>query len=609
MAAVEERTLKKMLKQYRHRDLAVREITDTILNYKDLRPVMDAYNFLDGSSRDLMSLAGTVPVCYRGSVYNIPVCLWLLDTYPYNPPICFVKPTSKMIIKTSRHVDSNGKIYLPYLHEWTFPRSGLCGFIQVMTGVFAEEMPVFSTSATHRPSLLARPPIRVKQGFPGISMQTEETLETESGSQNTETPEMQDIQQMTEDMRISWRNESSTRHSTKIKELLREPNIKIVDSLYFFKDEKYMIGFGGGSTQVYIGMRKDGIEVAIKLITKNPRNNKDFENELKLLQDLKLESKNIVRYMTFAEDKDFYYLANQLCEYDLVGYMDYLRQPEQKDRKETTLRRIVKEMLLGLQVLHRAGVVHRDIKPRNVLIDKEERARLADFGISRKLEEGKTTVYTDRAGTQGWEATEILEQFEQGSTELKTHYKRSSDIQVAGMLTYYILSDGKHPFGNGISREANILEGKRVCDDVKDGTATDLVDWMINKNQSERPNVDDVLNHPHFWDDKRIREVLHYLGNKEEVQEYKNYGCKEKLFETVQKYSEGKTFSDWKTKAPKTWTKIGKNLPNDLLGLLRHLRNALGHREKEFYEEKMIDEFPDFLISLHRLALEMGWEY
>ncbi|XP_043084597.1 serine/threonine-protein kinase/endoribonuclease IRE1-like isoform X2 [Puntigrus tetrazona] len=548
MAAVEERTLKKMLKQYRHRDLAVREITDTILNYKDLRPVMDAYNFLDGSSRDLMSLAGTVPVCYRGSVYNIPVCLWLLDTYPYNPPICFVKPTSKMIIKTSRHVDSNGKIYLPYLHEWTFPRSGLCGFIQVMTGVFAEEMPVFSTSATHRPSLLARPPIRVKQGFPGISMQTEETLETESGSQNTETPEMQDIQQMTEDMRISWRNESSTRHSTKIKELLREPNIKIVDSLYFFKDEKYMIGFGGGSTQVYIGMRKDGIEVAIKLITKNPRNNKDFENELKLLQDLKLESKNIVRYMTFAEDKDFYYLANQLCEYDLVGYMDYLRQPEQKDRKETTLRRIVKEMLLGLQVLHRAGVVHRDIKPRNVLIDKEERARLADFGISRKLEEGKTTVYTDRAGTQGWEATEILEQFEQGSTELKTHYKRSSDIQVAGMLTYYILSDGKHPFGNGISREANILEGKRVCDDVKDGTATDLVDWMINKNQSERPNVDDVLNHPHFWDDKRIREVLHYLGNKEEVQEYKNYGCKEKLFETVQKYSEGKTFSDWKTK-------------------------------------------------------------
>ncbi len=72
--------------------------------------------------------------------------------------------------------------------------------------------------------------------------------------------------------------------------------------------------------------------------------------------------------MTCAEDADFYYLANRLCEYDLVDYMEYLRQPEQKDRKMTTLRRIVKEMLLGLQVLHRAGVLHRDIKPRNVLM-------------------------------------------------------------------------------------------------------------------------------------------------------------------------------------------------------------------------------------------------
>ncbi|XP_058626131.1 serine/threonine-protein kinase/endoribonuclease ire-1-like isoform X2 [Onychostoma macrolepis] len=164
--------------------------------------------------------------------------------------------------------------------------------------------------------------------------------------------------------------------------------------------------------------------------------------------------------------------------------MEYLRQPEQRDRKETTLRRIVKEMLLGLQVLHRAGVVHRDIKPRNVLMDKEERARLADFGISRKLEEGKTTVYTDRAGTQGWEATEIVNQTEKG------RYKMSSDIQVAGMLTYYVLSDGKHPFGDVIRREMNISEGKYSLGDIQDIAAKDLIAWMINKEPAERPTID-----------------------------------------------------------------------------------------------------------------------
>ncbi|XP_012692824.2 tumor susceptibility 101a isoform X2 [Clupea harengus] len=151
MAVVIDSALKKTLKQYKYRDLTVREITNVISQYKDLKPVMDAYVFNDGSSRDLMSLTGTVPVSYRGNVYNIPVCLWLLDTYPFNPPICFVKPTSSMMIKTGKHIDANGKIYLPYLHEWKHPQSDLYGLIQVMIVVFGEEPPVFSRPTTQPP--------------------------------------------------------------------------------------------------------------------------------------------------------------------------------------------------------------------------------------------------------------------------------------------------------------------------------------------------------------------------------------------------------------------------------------------------------------------------
>ena len=59
---------------------------------------------------------------FLGVEYNIPVCLWLLDTHPYNPPIVYVVPTNTMRIKQGRHVDSNGKVYLPYLHEWKHVR-------------------------------------------------------------------------------------------------------------------------------------------------------------------------------------------------------------------------------------------------------------------------------------------------------------------------------------------------------------------------------------------------------------------------------------------------------------------------------------------------------
>lgn len=60
----------------------------------------------------------TISQFFLGTYYHIPVCIWLLDSHPYNSPICYVKPTSDMQIKASRHVDTNGRVYLPYLHNW-----------------------------------------------------------------------------------------------------------------------------------------------------------------------------------------------------------------------------------------------------------------------------------------------------------------------------------------------------------------------------------------------------------------------------------------------------------------------------------------------------------
>lgn len=74
--------------------------------------------FNDGTRLDLLNLGGTIPVSYKGATYNIPVCIWLMNTHPLNAPICYVKPTPDMQIKVSMFVDYNGKIYLPYLHDW-----------------------------------------------------------------------------------------------------------------------------------------------------------------------------------------------------------------------------------------------------------------------------------------------------------------------------------------------------------------------------------------------------------------------------------------------------------------------------------------------------------
>lgn len=85
MVVLEEPGLKKMVSKYKYRDLTVCETVNVITLYKDLKPVLDSYIFNDGNSRELMNLTGTIPVPYRNNTYSIPICLWLLDTNPYNP--------------------------------------------------------------------------------------------------------------------------------------------------------------------------------------------------------------------------------------------------------------------------------------------------------------------------------------------------------------------------------------------------------------------------------------------------------------------------------------------------------------------------------------------
>lgn len=136
--------LSSLLTKYHYADQAKKDISNALQHYRNLSPTSAQFVFNDGMKKELFCLDGTIPVNYKGSTYNIPVCIWLLDTHPYNSPMCYVKPTAYMQIKVSRHVDQTGRIFLPYLHDWNPGSSDLLGLIQVMVVVFGETPPVFS---------------------------------------------------------------------------------------------------------------------------------------------------------------------------------------------------------------------------------------------------------------------------------------------------------------------------------------------------------------------------------------------------------------------------------------------------------------------------------
>lgn len=118
-------------------------MVNTINFYKGLSPLLDSFTFPNGDHQELLALQGTIPISFRGSTYHIPICIWLKKDYPYSPPMCYVKPTPTMTIKTSKVVDSEGKIYLPYLSNWQADTYDILGVIQVMIIIFGEAPPVY----------------------------------------------------------------------------------------------------------------------------------------------------------------------------------------------------------------------------------------------------------------------------------------------------------------------------------------------------------------------------------------------------------------------------------------------------------------------------------
>lgn len=136
----------RILSKYKFHDVAIEELQKINRIFPEMKPTTGTYTFTDSSQRDLLKLIGNIPVMYEGRTYNFPIQLWLIDSFPFTPPICFLRPTSNMVIREGKHVDAKGRIHLPGLHNWDYPKSSVVGLIREMIVKFQEDPPLSSRS-------------------------------------------------------------------------------------------------------------------------------------------------------------------------------------------------------------------------------------------------------------------------------------------------------------------------------------------------------------------------------------------------------------------------------------------------------------------------------
>ena len=190
----------------------------------------------------------------------------------------------------------------------------------------------------------------------------------------------------------------------------------------------------GGMGRVYRVLdKKINEEVALKLIKPEIADRKTIErfgNELKMAR--KISHKNVCRMYHLSEESGTHYITMEYVPGETLKSMIRMT----KQLSVGTAVSIAKQICEGLNEAHRLGVVHRDLKPQNIMIDKQGNARIMDFGIARSLESKGTTRPGVMIGTPEYMSPE--------QTEFREVDQRS-DIYSLGITLFEMLT-GRIPF-------------------------------------------------------------------------------------------------------------------------------------------------------------------
>ena len=248
----------------------------------------------------------------------------------------------------------------------------------------------------------------------------------------------------------------------------------------FLLDEK--LGVGGMGIVYKATYIKTGQKVALKALapdlTADHKVSKRFEREMEILQ--KLRHPNIIRYYGGVASG-----AQQFYAMELItgGSLDDLL----KLRKTVTWQETVDysiQIAKALEHAHNAGVIHRDLKPGNLLVSEKGVLKLSDFGIARDNDATQLTQAGKTVGTMAYMAPEQITG--------KTDITRKTDLYALGCVMFQMLT-GRTPFESETQGEMLFKHLDEAPPSVREYNQTcplaldEFIDELLSKAPEDRP--------------------------------------------------------------------------------------------------------------------------
>jgi len=259
------------------------------------------------------------------------------------------------------------------------------------------------------------------------------------------------------------------------------------------------LGKGGFGHVWKVRHKGTGKIYAIKVI------NKDYIRKENMIDQINREIEIMYRtdhphiiklYNHYEDDDNFYLIMHCAGKGQLYSQLKRLKRLD-----ERTVAQYMREVISAVKYLHslKPPIIHRDIKPENVLLDSDGRAKLADFGWSNFYEENKKRE--TYCGTPEYLAPEMV---------MKAGHNEAIDIWSLGVLMFELLA-GRPPFvykGDPAALYADIKALKIKWTDDFPLIAKNLISKILKLKPSERPGLDEILEHPWFKETQLLRPLL-----------------------------------------------------------------------------------------------------
>ncbi|VEU19420.1 DEKNAAC100085 [Brettanomyces naardenensis] len=408
-----------------------------------------------------------------------------------------------------------------------------------------------------------------------------------------------------------------------------------------------VLGYGSHGTVVFKGSFEER-PVAVKRMLIDFY--KIASQEIKLLQESD-DHLNVIRYFCSQQADRFLYIALELCTASLEDIIEKKSDECKKISGRMDPANVLWQIANGLNHLHALKIVHRDIKPQNILVAESKKLRgkeefsqvrilISDFGLCKKLEADQSSfraTTAQGAGTSGWRAPELLADDVGGTTAsldssgdghtdgsiISTNRRltKAIDIFSTGCVFYHFLTGGSHPFGDKYSREGNIIKGNYDLS-LLDGTpyayeSKDLISSMISHDPNDRPDTAAVMKHPYFWPVSEKLNFLLKVSDRFEVERRDPPSRLLLLLEASAPKVIGK--QGWRHKFDDRFLdnlgKYRKYSGDKLMDLLRAMRNKY-HHFKDLPEDLAVDmgplpdgfyayfvsKFPNLLMVIYELV-------